>query len=90
MTKKVTTTKNIKKNAKTTTAELDKQITDAAKILKDEKKVKVMIPKILEKRLGANVPVGVNGAVIHVPVGKEVEIPESMAEVLNASINSIR
>lgn len=89
MSKKVNTSKSVKEKPKTTLAELDKQVKDVAKVLGSQKKVKVTIPKILEGRLGSVVPVGVNGAIIQVPVGVEVEIPEAMAKVLTESINQI-
>lgn len=86
--KKVTTTKNIREVNNT---DLDKEVKTAAKVLGEQKKVKVTIPEYLRKRLGPTVPIAVNGAVIHVPVGeKNVEIPESMAEVLNESMNSLK
>lgn len=90
MAKKVNTSKTISEAAKPTAAELDKQIKEAAKRLGEEKKVKVLIPAYLKKRLGATQPVGINGAVIHVPVGEEVAIPESMAKVLNESLNQLK
>lgn len=85
---KTNTTKSVKEKT-VTAAELDSQIKDAAKVLKDQKKVEVHIPAYLKSRLGNIVPVAVNGAVIHVPVGEKVKIPESMAEVLNESLNQL-
>lgn len=87
---KVNTSKSVKTAPKATMAELDANIKNAAKIIGEQKKVAVLIPKYLEKRLGQNVPVAVNGAVIHVPVGEKVEIPESMAEVLNNSLAKLK
>lgn len=84
--KNVNTTKTVTKGKAATAAELDKQIKNSAKILKEEAKKEVLIPKYLKGRLGANVPIGVNGAVIHVPVGEKVKIPASMADVLNESL----
>lgn len=85
---KVNTTKDVKAGG-ITAAQLDSEIKNAAKVLNDEKKVEVTIPAYLKSRLGSTVPVGINGAVIHVPVGTKVKIPESMAEVLNESLNQL-
>lgn len=89
MSKKVNTTKTVEKKP-TTVAELDSSIKKAAAILGDQKKVNVEIPLYLANRLGKNVPVAVNGAVIHVPVGEKVPIPESMAAVLNESLSNLK
>ena len=83
------TTKSVKNN-QVSTAEMDNQVKKAANTLKDQKQVEVMIPKYLKNRLGSNVPVAVNGAVVHVPVGKKVKIPESMAKILNESLNELK
>lgn len=83
---KVNTTEGLKK---VTLKELDNEIKKAAKVLGEEKKVEVQIPAYLQERLGAVVPVAVNGAVIQVPVGEKVKIPESMAKVLNESLNNL-
>lgn len=88
--KKVNTTKDAKEGQQITQASLDSSMKNAAKILGSQKEVEVFIPKYLKKRLGKNVPVGVQGAVIHVPVGKKVKIPEAMAEVLNRSLNELK
>ena len=88
MAEKVNTTKNVKES-NVTAAQLDAEIKNAAKVLKDEKQVDVTIPAYLKGRLGSTVPVAVNGAVIHVPVGKKVKIPATMAEVLNDSLNQL-
>lgn len=85
----VQTTKNAVEKP-TTLAQLDKQMKDAAKVLGEQKKVDVHIPKYLEKRLGKNVPVAINGAVIHVPVGEKVKIPEAMANLLNDSLSNLK
>lgn len=89
MSKKVNTTKSVKETDRVTVAQLDEDMKKAAKVLGEEKKTKVEIPAYLKPRLGATVPVGVNGAVIHVPVGQKVEIPESMAAVLNESLSQL-
>lgn len=85
----VNTTKSIKA-ATVSTSALDKQMKDAAKILGEEKKAEVTIPSYLKGRLGNTVPVAINGAVIHVPVGKKVKIPESMAAVLNNMLENLK
>lgn len=87
---KVNTTKSMKDNAKATSGQLDAEMKQAAKILGKQKKEKVHIPAYLEKRLGKNVPVGINGAVIHVPVGEDVEIPEAMAKQLNETLKNLK
>lgn len=86
--KKLNTTETVK-NAPVTAAQLDSEMKTAAKVLGDERKVSVEIPAYLKPRLGSTVPVGINGAVIHVPVGEKVEIPESMANVLKESLNQL-
>lgn len=86
----VNTEKSIREATKVSGAQLDKEMKSASQILGKEKKVAVTIPKYLVKRLGHNVPVGINGAVIHVPVGQKVEIPESMAKQLNNSIAELK
>lgn len=86
---KTNTTKDTKTKP-VTQAGLDKDRKVAAKTLGDQKQVEVTIPKYLIKRLGNNVPVGVNGAIIQVPVGKKVKIPEAMAEVLNESLANLK
>lgn len=88
--KKVNTSKSIREAQSVTAAQLDQEMKRAERVLKDEKKIPVTIPKYLEKRLGKNVPVAINGAVIHVPVGKKVEIPESMAKVLEHSLDELK
>lgn len=87
---KVNTTKSIREATKVTAAEMDAEVKKAAKVLGNQKKVEVTIPKYLEKRVGKNVPVAVNGAVIHVPVGEKVKIPESMAKLLNDSLVNLK
>lgn len=85
----VNTTKSVK-NTKVTAGQLDKEIKAAARILGEQKEVSITIPGYLEKRLGKTVPVAVNGAVIHVPVGKKVKIPESMSKLLNDSLVELK
>lgn len=90
MSETVNTTKSVKENKdKVTMEQLDADMKKAAKALGEEKKVEVHIPGYLKSRLGGTVPVGVNGAVIHVPVGKKVKIPESMAAILNESLSQL-
>lgn len=89
MAQKVNTTKSMKEKT-VTAAELDKQMKEASKRLGETKKVEVMIPEYLRKRVGNNVPVGVNGAVIHVPVGQKVKIPEPMAKLLQESLLNLK
>lgn len=86
---KVNTTKSVRES-KVTTAQLDKEMKDIAKLLGDQKKVKVTIPQYLKERLGSTVPVSINGATIHVPVGQTVEIPEDMATILNESLANLQ
>lgn len=89
MAKKTNTTESIE-NKQVTQGQLDQEMKKAAKVLEDGKKKSVKIPEYLRKRLGNNVPVAVNGAVIHVPVGKEVEIPEAMAKVLDNKLKNLK
>lgn len=63
--------------------ELQDQINKAALVFKGEKKVKVSIPKALEKHLGPTLPIGVNGVFIVLPVdGSTHEINETHADHL--------
>lgn len=87
---KVNTTETLAKGKSASLVELDKQVAKAAKVLGASKKVEVFIPKYLVNRLGANYPVAINGAVIHVPVGEKVKIPEPMALVLNESLGNLK
>jgi len=84
------TTKTVAEGKKVTNTDLDKQIKNAAKVLGESKKVEVFIPEYLKKRLGTNYPVAINGAVIHVPVGKKVQIPEPLANVLNDALGRLK
>lgn len=63
--------------------ELQEQVNKAAAIFKDEKKVKVSIPKHFLKYMGPTLPIGVNGSFVVLPVdGSEVEINETHANHL--------
>jgi hypothetical protein len=71
--------------------ELQAQINKAAATFKDEKKVKVSIPKSFEKYTGPTLPVGVNGVFIVLPVdGKEYEINETHAKHLKDFLNNYK
>jgi hypothetical protein len=71
--------------------ELQKQITNAAAVFKDEKKVKVSIPQAFQKHIGPTLPVGVNGVFIVLPVdGKEYEINETHAQHLKDYLNNYK
>lgn len=85
---KVNTSKSIKE-APVSMEKLDEERKKAAQVLGEQKQVEVHIPAYLKPRLGNTVPVGINGAVIHVPVGEKVKIPESMAKVLNESLQNL-
>lgn len=71
--------------------ELQAQINKAAFAFKDEKKVKVSIPKTFEKYTGPTLPIGVNGVFIVLPVdGQEYEINETHANHLKAYLNNYK
>lgn len=75
---------------KNSSTNLDNLQKAQAKELNEAKKVKVSIPKMLRRRLGKVHPVVINGVAIFVAVdGKQHEVPEPYAKVLNESINNI-
>lgn len=90
MSEKVNTSKDLKNNTGISLAQMDAERKKAAQVLGKQKQVEVLIPAYLENRLGKTVPVGINGAVIHVEVGKKSKIPESMAKVLNESLANLK
>jgi hypothetical protein len=80
---KVNTSKTMA-NVELSQADLERQIKDAAIILREEKKVKVSIPKALQKSIGLTLPLGINGAMIVLPVdGSEHEVPAPYKALLN-------
>lgn len=87
----VNTTKSVKEAPakQYTQAQIDADIKKAGKDLEGEKKVEVLIPKYLKSRIGSVLPVGINGAVIHVPVGEKVKIPEPYKKIVEQSIEGL-
>lgn len=87
------TTKNVNeeihKRMKATQADIDAAVKQTADTLKKSKKVKVQVPKFLEKRVGKVLPVGINGAMIFIPVGEEVSVPERYKAIIDESINNL-
>lgn len=74
-----------------TQADIDKSVKAAAEALQKQSKVKVSIPKYLAKRIGSKLPLGINGAVIHVPVdGKKYDVPKSYAALLDETLNNLK
>lgn len=72
---KINTTSNINE-PQISEAQLQKQVDEAARALRETKKVKVSIPKALAKNIGPTLPLGLNGAMIVLPVdGTEHEVP---------------
>ena len=82
------TTKSIG-SKKVTDKELNEQIAKLGEEFKKEKKRKVTIPKALEKNIGPTLEVGINGVFLVVPVGQQVEIPETFADHVQDVINNI-
>lgn len=67
-----------------TEAQLQLQVNEAARALREEKKVKVSIPKVLQKTIGLTLPLGLNGAMIVLPVdGTEHEVPAPFKAILD-------
>lgn len=80
---KTNTSKNIEA-AQVTEAQLEMQVKQAAKALMDEKLVKVSIPKALARTIGLTLPLGINGAMIVLPVdGSEHEVPAPFKKLLD-------
>lgn len=89
MATKVNTTSNINE-PQVTEAQLEKQVKEAAMALREEKKVKVSIPKALAKNIGATLPLGINGAMIVLPVdGSEHEVPAPYKKLLDEYLNNL-
>lgn len=73
-----------------TQKDIDDSVKKAAAELQKQSKKEVSIPKMLAPRVGKNLPLGINGAVIHVPVdGKKYKVPESYAALLDETINNL-
>lgn len=87
--KKMNTTANI--NApQVSEVELNQQIKAAAAALREEKKVKVSIPKAFAKNIGPTLPLGINGAMIVLPVdGTEHEVPAPYKALLDEYLNNL-
>lgn len=63
--------------------ELQQQIKNAAKRLEGEKMAEVSVNKNFQKNIGHSLPLGINGAVIVLPVdGKKRKVPKSYADLL--------
>jgi hypothetical protein len=82
------TTKSIG-SKKVTDKELNEQIAKLGESFAKEKKRKVTIPKALEKNIGTTLEVGINGVFLVIPVGQQVEIPETFADHVQEVINNI-
>lgn len=86
---KLNTSKNIE-SAQVSDKDLEKQVREAAMILREEKKVKVSIPKVLQKSIGLTLPLGINGAMIVLPVdGTEHEVPAPYKALLNEYLSNL-
>jgi hypothetical protein len=87
----VNTTKSTAQAVKETAIkDLEKQIKEAAAALKAEKLVKASIPKALEKHIGPTLPLGINGAMIVLPVdGKEYDVPAPYKALLNDYLENL-
>lgn len=71
--------------------ELELQVKKAAEALKAEKLVKVSIPKALEKHIGPTLPLGINGAMIVLPVdGKQHEVPAPYKAILEDYLENLK
>lgn len=85
----VNTTKSIT-GKRVSDSELQAEIKAAAKLLTDEVKVKVSIPKSYEKFIGETLFLSINGVHIVLPVdGSAHEIPETFADQLREYLNNL-
>jgi hypothetical protein len=84
--KKVNSTKSLSES------ELKIEIVRQTAESKKEKKVKVSIPAVLQKQLGAQLFVGVNfGTQYRVPVdGEEYEVPETIANHVKKVLKELK
>jgi hypothetical protein len=79
----VNTTKSVAALKETAVRDLEKQIKDAQVALKNEKLVKVSIPKALEKHIGPTLYLAIQGVHIVLPVdGKDYEVPAPYKAIL--------
>jgi hypothetical protein len=86
----VNSTKSVVNEKGVSDSELQAQIKKAAAFFKDEKKVKVSIPKAFAKTLGPTVPFGVNGIFIVLNTdGEEVEVNETHAKHIKQFIKDL-
>lgn len=87
----VQTSKSIKETNRKqyTQAQIDAEIKKAGADLQKADKVEITIPKYLTSRLGTVVPVGINGAVIYIPVGKKVKVPKPFKKIIEDSLNGL-
>lgn len=77
---KVNTTETLTMNKAMTQEEIDNLTKKTGEILSQQKKIKIKLPLINPK--DDVVEVGINGYVYRIKRGESVEVPESVAEVL--------
>lgn len=88
--KKVNTTKTMAAKS-VTDAELQKEIDKAKATFDGAKTVKVSIPALLAKNIGATLPLVINGVRIVLPVdGSENEVPEPYAKLLKKYMENLK
>lgn len=86
----INTTKSINK-PQTTDQDLQKQVNELGGLFAEEKKVKVSIPTALEKSIGSELFLGINGVSLVVPVdGEDHEIPETFAKHLKEFLKNLQ
>lgn len=88
--KNINTTTSVKAK-EVTDKELEAQVKKAAAAVKDTKKEKISIPTVLQRHIGATLPLSINGVPIVVPVdGKEYEIPAPYAVLLREYLEALK
>ena len=86
----VNTTKSADAVKETALKELERQVKAAAETFKNEKLVKVSIPKAFEKSIGPTLLLGIQGVQIVLPVdGKEYEVHAPFKALLNDYIDNL-
>lgn len=84
------TTKSLSEKGKTE-KEYQSEMDLTAQMFAQEKKEKFSIPQMLEKSLGTELFISVNGGYVVVPVdGEEYEIPETLAAHGRAVIKNLK
>jgi hypothetical protein len=85
------TEKKSNTTASLTNAQLSLETKKISAKFKEEKKVKVSVPKAFQKQLGPSLFVGINGSSLYIPVdGEDHEVPESFAKHVKKYIKDLK